>query len=187
MMLGPEVDPTALRSLFEQVATVGVVAEHALLPADVAALRRRLDESAPTPFFLAHRGRYELIDTPAVPELVALVVHVAQAVVSRELSVLACRGLRLRRGDYALQRDDAALRPPCDTRLFEVTVDVSDHSSGEAQIVYTRGRQPIFVAPQITGSLTLVERRPELGRYQRYLNRAVGDRVVHKVQLWLGS
>lgn len=172
------------REAFAQMSIGAVVIQKALTPEATAAVREALEDETFTPVFLAHRGRYAICRDLTAPELLPALRDLASFVADERLSILEAGCLRLQRGDYALRRDDLATRPHVDGRVYELTADVSATSSGEAQVVYTRHGRSFFVAPQLSGSVTLVERHPTVERYDRYLNHAMRDRRVHRIRVW---
>jgi len=172
------------REVFSQMSLGAVVIQKALSPDAVSTARERLEQDSFTPIFLAHRGRYAVRRHLDAPELLPALRRLASFVVDDRLSLLDACCLRLQRGDYALRRDDLATRPHVDGRVYELTADVSQGSSGEAQVVYTRGGSSFFVAPQLSGSVTIVERHASVERYDRYLNHAMRDRRVHRIRAW---
>ncbi len=172
------------RDAFAHMSIGAVVIQKALSPDATTAARERLETETFTPVFLAHRGRYAIRRELEAPQLLPALRRLASFVVDERLSILDACCLRLQRGDYALRRDDLATRPHVDGRVYELTADLSASSSGEAQVVYTRHGRSFFVAPQLSGSVTIVERHPTVERYDRYLNHAMGNRRVHRLRVW---
>lgn len=170
------------RDAFQGMPVGAVVVERALPAATVTEIRARLDAQPFVSFFLADRGRYELLEEIEEPALLAGLRDLADYVTGERLAIADARCLRLRRGDYALRRDDDRTRPP--EGRYELVCDLSAGSSGEAQVVYARGGRTFFVAPQLSGSVSLVG-RAGVSRYDRYLNVHTAGRVVHRLRLWL--
>jgi hypothetical protein len=149
-------------------------------------LRERLLEEGLYPYFLPHRGRYAVNDSFTEPDLWEQLQALASAVSGQRLSVFDARWSLLRRGDYALTRDDTA---PLD-RHVELTLDLSAAPVGEGgsfggEVCYAHRGQLFFAAPQAPGSLTLVERGPTIRRYERYLTHRAGDAEVIRLRLSL--
>jgi hypothetical protein len=93
------------------------------------------------------------------------------------------RWTRLRRGDYSLLWDDHKSRPP--ERFVEATLDLSAGTTGQGHVIYTRGEHTVYTAPQWHGGLALVERPPDVLRYERYLAHQVGDAEVWRLRIVL--
>lgn len=171
------------RRALAQMPIGAVVIEGAYGRSTADRIRGELDEAGFAPFRLRHLGCYERRDTIPRAGLVAELHELAEYVTATSLAVTSVACLRLRRGDYLLA---AAGEPHFeDRRGYELTFDVSASSSGEAQVVYARRGEHFFAAPQLSTSVTLVERRPSITRYDRYLNHRIGDRVVHRIRLAL--
>ena len=113
-----------------------------------------------------------------VDELRAL----AEQVVERPLALERAVWQRLRHRDYMLMKGDAKSRFAAPN--IEVTLDFSTAATEGAELVYTDGYES-WVVIQDPGSVAIVEREPWLYRYDRYLNMAVGDKVVHRLRLTL--
>jgi hypothetical protein len=182
LTLGTETALRPYRDAFQGMPIGAVVVERAL-PADfVRALRARLDEEPFASFHLADRGRYEVLEDIAEPDLLSGLRDLGSYLSGERLAITSARCLRLRRGDYALRRDDERTRPA--QGRYELICDLSASSSGEAQVVYSRGNRTIFAAPQLTGSVSFVY-RVGVSRYDRYLNLHTEGRVIHRLRLWL--
>ncbi|MCA9617749.1 MAG: hypothetical protein KC731_01930 [Myxococcales bacterium] len=184
-MMGPEdAQLAAYRRAFEQSPLGTVVLEQVVHPDEASALRKRLRARGFLPYRRLDRGRYELLAEIGEPDLIQNLRRVAAAVTGARLVVAQAEAYRLRHGDYLLESTDL-LPPP--RRWYELTCDLSAGSSGEAQVVYARRGEHVFVAPQLAGSFALVRRDTEVSRYDRYLNHRIGDRVVHRLRLALVS
>ncbi len=168
---------------FRSAHGASVVSEGAIDVARAAAEAARFE-----PFDLAHRGRYAFSDArvpePVVTELVAL----GALCTGRRLGLRQHRWVRMVRGDYALEADDAAWVPTVSSDTsppLDVTLDVSTRETGEAEVVFTRGGAAFFTVAQRPGEVGLVERSPGVARYERYLTHRVGDAQVVRLRLWL--
>lgn len=171
------------RRALAQMAIGAVVIEGAYGRQTADGIRAELDEAGFSPFRLRHLGCYERRDTVPSAALVAELHELAEYVTATSLAVTDSACLRLRQGDYVLGQ---AGEPTFgEQRGYELTLDVSASSSGEAQVVYARRGEHFFAAPQLAASVALVERRPSITRYDRYLNHRIGDRVVHRIRLAL--
>jgi hypothetical protein len=178
------------REAYRQMA-IGATAIRGALAAEVTAeIRGRLAKCNFVPFRLAHRGHYAFLDDVQEPALVRGAVKLAEFVTGLRLAVAVVRCLRLRAGDYVLSSDDPTgpYRPsegnPA-ARCIELTADLSESSSGEAQVVYSHRGKDFFVMPQLSGCIALVERRSTVTRYDRFLNHRVGEAVVYRLRLTL--
>jgi hypothetical protein len=87
------------------------------------------------------------------------------------------RAQRFRRGGYALFEDDKLTRIE---RGIELTLDLS-RSGGGPPAVYQRASQRLVV-PQLPGLLAVVERTPDVYRYDRYFPAAVGRAEVLRLR-----
>jgi hypothetical protein len=172
------------RQAFSQMAIGAVVVEGAIDRSRVETIRQRLDAAGFSPFRLRHLGRYDCAHEIEEPRLFDELHRIAEYVTDASLVVTDHSALRLRQGDYLLS---AAGEPswPAPSRGYELTLDVSAGSSGEAQVVYARRGENFFVAPQLSGSITIVARGPDIDRYDRYLSHRVGDHIVHRLRLAL--
>jgi len=108
-------------------------------------------------------------------------VDLAAEVAGEPLRLGGFRWTRLVRGDYALMRDDPA---PL-ARHLELTLDVSGHLTGAAEICYAHRGQLFYAVAQIPGAVGLVQRGPTIRRYDRYLNGQVGEAEVVRLTLTL--
>jgi len=134
-------------------------------------------------FEIADRGRYEVCESHAEPELVALVTHLASERLGMALAPAGQRLLRFRRGDYALFKDDHKRWQGLDA-LAEVTVDLSASESDEGQVVYAfpDGRATM---PQRPGAAAIVDRRGQAARYERYLGVRFGEGEILRLHVIL--
>jgi hypothetical protein len=160
-------------------ALPAVIAREVIAPDDAAALRASLLAAPRTRFDLAPRGRYAIVDA-RVAELEAAALTFSAAVVGRPLELVRARVLVFGRGDYALRRDDG----DDVLGLVEATIDLSEHATGEADVVYARGSgEIVFALPELPGSIAVVARAPGVRRYERYLTHRVDSREVVRVRL----
>jgi hypothetical protein len=169
------------RTAYRECLIPSVVLPGALSGPAAAALREQLAEAGVQPYWVADRGRYEMNDTLEAPELFESLRELAEHLAGAHFTVESARWLRLRRGSYALLRDDA----PLAERHLELTLDLSAGSSGEAEVIYTHRGQIFFAAPQQPGALALVERGPTVRRYDRYLTHCVGDAEIVRLRMAL--
>ena len=129
-------------------------------------------ELAPTPrqkknFFFADRGRYSLAGLEPIAEL----QQFAEAVTGLRLQHVWTRLYEFRHRGYSLILDDSLTRVPDG---IELMLDLSKDLGGPP-VVWSTGLQ----VPQLPGLLTLVERTPNLHRYDRYVPASVGGaRIV---------
>jgi hypothetical protein len=169
----------ALRVAYQQMPAPGVVGDEALTAAAAAELRARIGEAAFEPYWLAHRGRYQVArdqtDAPLLVELEAI----ASRITGDVLTPIAARWLRLAHGDYILREDD----PPPAARRVEAILDFSAAACGAADIVYTRRGAPVLYLPQRPRTLAVVDRAPDLERHVRYLDHRVGAHEVFRLEL----
>jgi hypothetical protein len=187
------IDDTGLapyRAAFAHALVGAVVVDQALDRQALVPIRGRIDAADFVPYRRLHHGSFERLRPVREPELIAAVVAIAEAVTGASLALMANECLRLRHGDYVLASEataDAGDPGPTSlaSRWIEVTADLSSGSSGEAQVVYARRGEHFFAAPQLSGSVAIVERQPTIARYDRYLNHRVADRVVHRLRLQL--
>ncbi|MEO7097288.1 MAG: hypothetical protein ABI175_28765, partial [Polyangiales bacterium] len=150
--------------------------------AEPAARKLRADVDA-APFIVfdePDRGRYEATSDLAIPSVFDELRALAEQIVERTLKLERAVWQRLRHRDYLLMKGDAKSRLA--TANVEVTLDFSAAATAQAELVYTDGHES-WVVLQDPGSVTVVEREPWLYRYDRYLNTAVGDKVVHRLRL----
>ncbi len=155
-----------------------------LLRADAAeALRRALAADGMDRFDFAPQGRYAHNDRFAAADLVERLRGLAARIAGAPLALGRVRWLRFAHGDYALLWGDHATRRP--EPHLELTLDFSSRATNEAEIVYTRGAEAAFVVPQWPGCLALVERPPDLLRYERYLTHRVGEAEVYRLRIEL--
>ncbi len=181
-MIDPDLPIAAYAEAFQSMPVGAVVIRRAIPNDAVAALRERMTMRPFREMWLADRGRYAHCDDLDEPELVRAVERAASIIADGRAAVASARCLRLVHGDYALLKDDQPLEG---VRSIDATVDLSAGSSSEAQVVYSIRGHNFFAVPQLSGSVALVERRPGVRRYDRYLNRAMGDRVVYRLRLVL--
>ncbi len=150
-----------------------------------AAVRARLDASGWTRYAVGDRGVYEVNERHDEPELTARLVALASERLGRPLALVDRRWTRMRRGDYALFKDDARRWQGRD-RHVEVTLDLSAAASAEGQIFYARPDGAATV-PQRPGTAAIVDRRGPSARYERYLGVRFGDGEVVRLVLVLAD
>jgi hypothetical protein len=154
-----------------------------IAPALAAGVRAEADARGFARYDFAPKGRYDRIDQPAHEGLDEPLVQLAQNTFGEPFTVGEARLLRLVHRDYSLLWDDATSRPG--ERFVEALIDLSEAETGEAEVHYCAGGQSIFVAPQLPGSVILVERPPHLLRWQRYLGYRVGEKKVYRLMVVL--
>ena len=147
-----------------------------------AKLRADVDALPFEVFDVPDRGHYETTADVTIAAVFDELRALAEQVIERPLAVTRARWQRLRHRDYMLMKGDAKDR--FDGPNIEVTLDFSSAATGGAELVYTDGYES-WVVIQEPGSVAIVEREPWLYRYDRYLNLAVGDKVVHRLRLTL--
>jgi hypothetical protein len=174
----------ALRAAFRLSPLRSAMIED-VLPAEVLAVLRARVAPALRPFYVADRGRFHLNEEHVEPGVASVLSEVASSVAGVELVAGSPRWQRFVRGDYALYKDDAA-RWRGRTETHELIVDLSAQGSPEAQVVYFDGESGV-VFPQRPGLLGLVERRPGVQRYDRYLTHRSGAAEVFRLSLPLSS
>lgn len=130
-------------------------------------------------FDLAHRGRYERAGEGDAA-LLASLAAAASFIAGTAHAPMHATWLKMRRGDYALLRDDV---PP--HAALELVLDVSERAVGEGQVLYTHRGQTFFAMTQAPGTMALVARGPTVQRYVRYLNHRTSDAVLFRLVLAL--
>jgi hypothetical protein len=188
-MIDRELSLLAYREAFHSMPVGAVVIPRALPPDAVNALRERIAMRAFREHWLADRGRYAVCHEIDEPELFRALERATGTIVDGRATLMRIRCLRLSQGDYSLYRDDElagqAARSSEERRTIEATIDASEASSAEAQVVYSLRGHNFFAVPQLSGSLALVERHPGVRRYDRYLNHHMRDRVVYRLRFTL--
>jgi hypothetical protein len=184
MMLTPyeTLPPQVLAMLSQQFRAstpASLLLPAALDGATAADLREQLDDAGWTVFDQPTLGRYELNDDFAAPALFDALRHLAERICGTPLRVQSTRWSRLSAGHYAGQPDDARRRRP--VRHMELVLDLSAGSSGEAEVHYAESGQPRFVLPQLHRSVALIERPPNLLRYDRYVSFRVRGLQIHRL------
>ncbi len=169
------------RSAFEQMAMGAVVVPKAIGTPELQQLQKRLVMKSFVPFQRADLGRFAFVDRIDEPELTEGLCKLAAFVTETNLNLTSERCYRLRRGDYVLSKglDDGTSWDE-GARLIDVIADLSESSSGEAQVVYAHKGEHFFAAPQLSRSISVIERRPSVTRYHRYLNHKVEERVIYR-------
>lgn len=154
----------------------------AIDPPTLAALRAGLAAAGTVPYDLADRGRYRLNASLRVDGLWTELAATTTLLTGAPHLVAGARWLELGHGDYGLSRDDACTRPS--GPHVELTLDLSEACSGEAEIVYSAGATAVIV-PQVPAMLSLIARAPSVFRYERPLTfRSAHLRVV-RLRVWL--
>jgi hypothetical protein len=157
-------------------------AEAVVDAATLAAVRARLAAARFERYDNPDRGRYELNQTHDEPDLVArLLRHAWTRLGGAVLRPVSRRWTRLRRGDYALFKDDARRWAGGD---YELCLDLSAAPSREGQIVYAAPDGGATV-PQRPGGVALIDRRGPVARYERYLGIRFGDGEIVRLALVL--
>ena len=174
------------RSAFEQMALGAIVVRHGLSAMIAGDIRGRLVEKTFAPYRLVHRGHFAELRDVDEPELTEGLVELAEFITQTRLAVSSQRCLRLTRGDYVLSgAHTQELGFSEGGRAIDVIADLSEASSGEAQVVYAHKGEHFFAAPQLSRSISLIERRPAVTRYHRYLNHKMEGRTVYRYCLTL--
>jgi hypothetical protein len=127
-------------------------------------------------FEVAHRGKYELCllrDRALQREL----RNFAEAICGSPLRSGALLLQRFRRGGYSLFQDDALTRIE---RGIELTLDLSRAARGPPAVYQLLAEK--LIVPQMPGLVALVERTPDLYRYDRYLPAFVGRAQVLRLR-----
>jgi hypothetical protein len=153
----------------------------AVLGAELAAeARARLERAEYTRYALLDRGSYDVVTSPAEPELLVHLAGIASAVTGRSLEVADVRALRLLPGDYVLVRHDRVH----EGRPVELVLDLSPASVPDAEVHYRHRGQVYFTFPSTPGALALVERGPTVMSNHTYVSkRHAGTSVVRLIAL----
>jgi hypothetical protein len=160
--------------------------ENAIDAVERAAVRARVEAAGFARWEIADRGRYEVNAAHDEPELVARLVALATARLGVPLRPAARRFTRLRRGDYALFKDDHRRWQGLD-RHVEVTADLSAAASADGHIFYAWPDGTATV-PQTPGVVAIVDRRGrQTARYERYLGVRFGDGAIVRLGLVLAA
>lgn len=127
------------------------------------------------------RGRYDVLEAPDAPALIAALVARAERATGRVLGVDRARALRLGPGDYLLAHHDAihAGHP------LELVADLSAAATPGAEVHYRRRGQVYFRVPSAPGSLALVERGPTVSCNHTYVSQRYPDAEVVRLMLLL--
>jgi hypothetical protein len=173
-----------LRAQFRDGRCHHVVVPGVVPAATATSLRDAVDAAGFTAYDEPDRGRYEHNRGLAIPVLFDELRAIAAQITQQALCADHADWRRLRHRDYQLMKDDARTRPVA--AHVEVTLDFSARATGQAEIVYSDGRDH-WVVPQLPGAVAIVAREPWLFRYERYLNTAVEDAVVHRLHLSLSE
>jgi hypothetical protein len=177
-----DLDLQTLRSYFENASIRAVLLGDLVTETIAAELRERVLPGL-RPYWLPDRGRYHVNDAHVEPELFASLAELASAIAETPLVAGRARWVRLVRGDYALYKDDSRRRANLPAHL-EMVLDVSAAPSDDAQIVYTNLESTFWIPQRPLGG-ALVDRRPPVQRYDRYLTHRVGDAEVFRLNLVL--
>lgn len=179
----------AYQALLGSVTPPYLLVPGAVEPAVTADLRARLAAAGTERYDLADRARYRWNGALRVDELWGALAAFASAVTGTPLAVRGARWLHLARGDYALVKDDVRTRPASAAPLVELSLDLSEAFTGEAEQVYAvpvgDGTEQAIVIPQMPGLLALVPRPPPMTRYDRPLTLRAGGAEVVRLRIWL--
>lgn len=173
----------AVRARFREGRCHHVVIPELVAEDRAAPMRAQVDEVGFEPFYEPDRGRYEINDRLAAPELFEELRELVEQIVEHPLEVGPARWLRLRHRDYALLKGDAKTRAS-EGKHLEVTLDFSSRATEQAELVYTDGVESWGVLPQ-PGSVAIVERDTWLYRYERYLDHHIADGLIYRLRLAL--
>lgn len=169
-----------LQAEWHASALPAVVVPSAIGPELAAEARARLERANYTRYALLDRGSYDVLASPAEPELLAALTGIAAAVTGRSLEVAEVRALRLGPGDYLLVRHDRVH----EGRPVELVLDLSPASVPDAEVHYRHRGQVFFTFPSTPGALALVERGPTVMSNHTYVSkRHAGASVVRLVVL----
>ncbi len=175
-----------LRAAYEGRAIPAVFVPGVVSIAHATRLSTAVDQAERERFDVAHRGRYERTSAVRDLELEGKLPAIAEHFARRKLMIASSVWIVMRHGDYALSRDDDSATRGDHEGAIELTLDVSPHPTGEADLVYARaGGGIVFAAPQEPRGLAIVERVAGVRRYERYLTHRVGDRVVTRMRMRL--
>ena len=172
----------ALRPAFEGMPIPSLFIPGFIAPALARKLRAQVRGKL-RPFAFPTRGQYRHASSPRNPELEWTLHAFAQAVTGLALARGTARWLLLGRGDHSLRLDDALLRCKAE-RFLEVTLDFSARTVADARVVYTVGTQTLIL-PHAPGIISLVERTPEVSRYDARLTHKTGRAEVFRLRLQL--
>ncbi len=150
-----------------------------IAPALAAGVRDEADARGFAHYEFGPKGRYDRLDHPSHAGLDEPLIALAEEAFGERFTIGDAHLLRLSHRDYSLLWDDATRRRP--DRFVEALIDLSDGETGEAEVHYCAGAQTVFVAPQLPGSVILVERPPHVLRWQRYLSHRVGEKKVYRL------
>lgn len=167
---------TTLEQLFG--SRLAVTLADVVAAADRTAARTRLDDAGYARYSLIDRGSYHVALSPAEPALLHRVLAATAKATGRALVVTDARVLRLSPGDYLLAHHDRDHQD----ELVEAILDLSAATVPAAEVHYRRRGQGFFHVPSAPGSLSVVERSPEVSCYHSYVSkRHVGSSVVRLV------
>lgn len=172
---------TPYRNAFEQMALGAIVVPNCMSEPHTSEIRARVAKRSFMPYRLVHQGHFAHADAIDEPELTQGLVELAEFITQTRLAVVWERCFRLTRGDYVLsQLHGGEVGFHEGGRLIDAIVDLSASSSGEAQVVYAHKGEHFFAAPQLSRSMSLIERRTSVTRYHRYLNHLMQGRTVYR-------
>ena len=177
-------EPTAKERLhFKSAAIPSVVLSDVFNPEETQTLRAHVRSLNFEHVEVAGRARYTATHVPLNQAPVPALQQLTENLLGQALVFESGRWLRLQHRDYALAPDDR-LTSPIHRAFIEVIVDISERSSNEGQITYSDGER-VFVAPQRSGSVSIVQRCPGLQRTQRYLTvRSEHDTIIRLIALF---
>jgi hypothetical protein len=107
------------------------------------------------------------------------VVEAAQTWLGRPLDPFLVAWTCHRTGDYRLTRDDVRTHSG---HYVDATLDFSERSSDEGQVTYT-GPGSWLALPQQARSLAIVNRRPDLWRFERYLGCRSANDTIYRLRV----
>jgi hypothetical protein len=171
-----------LRARFREARCHHLVIEEVVNAERAATVRAQIDAAGFARYYEPDRARYEVNGDHVEPALLDELRELAEQITERPLRHARATWLRLRHRDYALMKSDA--RGRLDDAHVEVTLDLSEKATEQAEIVYSDGRES-WVVPQRPGSVCIVERESWLFRYERYLDLRIEDAVIYRLRLAL--
>ncbi len=163
---------TTIESLFG--TRIAEVIPDVIGTAAAADARDRLERAGYARFALLDRGSYDVVHSPAEPELLGALAALASQRTGRPLAVVDARVLRLVAGDYLLaHHDQVHVDLP-----IELVLDLSPAPVPGAAVHYRRRGQAFFVVPSAPGTLSIVERGPTVMCNHTYVSKRFSDACV---------
>ena len=179
-MIGDAAALDALRQQFRRDDPPRIVIRDAI-GRDEAARLREAATAGLTAFYVPNRGRYHVSNAEVDGALLNSLREISESIAGRRLVIGSPRWLRFRHGDYQLLQGDATDTPDR-SHGIEATLDFSESELVDADFVYTHGGRNLAF-PHAPRSLTLIERQPEMLRYDSYLKNEVGDAAIWRLRL----